>query len=196
MPTYLPETQRLQPTLVPEDGWSSYSATRPLVPQLNATTLAIISKRLSQALTVMLALQKFYTIEDLGRMTDINVHVIGAGLYEVPADAVWEELFHLLPSLRKLHVAFIGPEVGDIIKEEDNMTEFDMAVCPGCKRFEKRRIYSYGMFPYHVYLDKVKQATPLQAAPPTIVAAFNSGIQATPLQAAPPTIVAAFKSGM
>eukprot|EP00798_Chlamydomonas_sp_ICE-L_P022277 gene22277-29352_t len=38
MPTYLPETQRLQPTLVPEDGWSSYSATRPLVPRLNPTT--------------------------------------------------------------------------------------------------------------------------------------------------------------
>eukprot|EP00798_Chlamydomonas_sp_ICE-L_P022275 gene22275-29350_t len=51
-------------------------------------------------------------------------------------------------------------------------------------------ICSYGMFPYHVYLDKVKQATPLQAAPLTIVAAFNSGIYEEERELGRPTLKA------
>ena len=66
VPSYVPEVQRAVLHSIPESGWAEYEAARPLHPPLDPTLLAIVSKRLSQVLTVALALQKFYT-QQVGR---------------------------------------------------------------------------------------------------------------------------------
>ena len=61
LPSYVPEILRVILQPLPEAGWDAYIATRPIQPPLKPTTLAIVSKRLSQVLTVMLGLQQHYT---------------------------------------------------------------------------------------------------------------------------------------
>jgi hypothetical protein len=49
-----------------------------------------------------------YTREDLLLMEDLTVAVVGAATYEVFSGDVMEEVMHLLPQVKRLHVAFVG----------------------------------------------------------------------------------------
>ena len=51
---------------------------------------------------------KCYTREQLLQMTELTVAVIGAAGYEVLSGNVMEEVMHLMPQMKKLHVTFIG----------------------------------------------------------------------------------------
>jgi hypothetical protein len=49
----------------------------------------------------------------------LNIHVLGASAYEVLPDPSWEELLHLLPPVLLLRVAFVGPELGGLLEQEE-----------------------------------------------------------------------------
>jgi hypothetical protein len=69
-----------------------------------------VSTYVSQPLTTMLGLQHHYPWQQLTAMDSITVHVVGASQQDGPMQAgmVWEELMHLLPKVKKLHVVFVG----------------------------------------------------------------------------------------
>jgi hypothetical protein len=52
---------------------------------------------------------------------------------QVLANTAIEELLHLLPSVKALHVTFIGPE-WRVISPGPTCSHFDREVCPPCSR--------------------------------------------------------------
>ncbi len=54
---------------------------------------------------------------ELERKADLVVHVVGAAQHETPGCPAWEELLHLMPALRTLHVAFVGPAVEVVVQD-------------------------------------------------------------------------------
>lgn len=70
-----------------------------------------------------------YGISHFQDLTELVVHVVGAGAYELPASCVWEEITHLLPNIQKLTVEFIGPEVCLMIKSGEYPTKPMDEVC-------------------------------------------------------------------
>ncbi|EFJ42600.1 hypothetical protein VOLCADRAFT_121498 [Volvox carteri f. nagariensis] len=108
LPNYVPDKPPPRPTghssggvwePVPA-GWAAFRAWRPL-PAFDGAMMCLLSKRMSQALTVIQALQHHYTPEQLALRSHIEVHVLGASAFEVPADLIWEEIINLMPGPRE-----------------------------------------------------------------------------------------------
>ncbi|KAG2453133.1 hypothetical protein HYH02_002460 [Chlamydomonas schloesseri] len=229
---------------VPSGGWAAFQGWRPL-PVLDQALMCLLTKRVSQALTVVQALQHHYSPQQLAARSSFEIHVLGASAFEVPADKIWEELLNLLPPFdpaaaaaaaieslaspddddasvegkgagakakaagarsggggcgtytkavppRRLHVAFVGPELSDIIVDESDGRALPQGTAlstpappPG-----RELLYSYHLCTYQQY---AAGRTPLSEAPgappppassapapwrrPDLAVAFNSGIR-------------------
>lgn len=188
LPSYLPENLKTSFEPLPADGWGPYRRWRP-VPMIDPITFAVLTKRLSQPLTVMAGLQAMYSEAELRSMDSVTVHVIGASGFEVPTDNVWEELLHLLPSATQLHVAFIGPELRDILTDDTDGKMTQLNTCAkGCAAKGRKRFYSFHHCPYHTFLQRD------MASQPTVAVAFNSGIYEEDKELWKPTLAALIKS--
>ncbi|KXZ54279.1 hypothetical protein GPECTOR_5g367 [Gonium pectorale] len=181
------------------------------------------------------ALQHHYTPAQLASRRRVEVHVLGASGFEVPADRIWEELLNLLPPYvpakapvapttdaasgaaadakaavgdnvadaddadehgagpRELHVAFVGPELSDIIVEDSDGLALPqgsaLAVLPPPPG--RAMLYSYHLAPYQ---DWVAGRKPRRDGDGGGVAAAVSG--ARPAAWRRPDLAVAFNSGM
>ncbi|MEW5308793.1 MAG: hypothetical protein WDW38_000724 [Sanguina aurantia] len=143
-------------------GWDEYFMWRPL--QLQDVGLRCnLTKRLSQPLTILWALERLMPRDELSSMSGLTLHILGASGFEVAADAVYEELLHLLPGLRKLHVAFIGPELGDIMTEDSHQHTQEPICCTACIEARCTRTFSYHHCTYHEYVAHAEAAAALAA---------------------------------
>lgn len=93
-------------------GWPSYTAARALpVAEMNPSHVQFTQDALSKPLTMLYALSHVMSVEEIGSLRSLTVHVLGAGAWDVShgtMDAL-EELLHMLPKLQHLRVAFVGP---------------------------------------------------------------------------------------
>lgn len=83
-------------------------------------------------ITVLAAMEE--AIPDLPQRDELTLHFVGADWREVHQGAGFEELLHLLPSLKKLNLAMIGP---DVPKSPLKIIQFDC--CDSCK-YDGRQI--------------------------------------------------------
>lgn len=74
-------------------------------------------------------------------------------------------MLHLLPSLRKLHVAFIGPELAQIMTEDSSEHTQKLTCCKPCIDTRCTRSYSYHHSTYHEYVAHAEAAAVLAAGP-------------------------------
>ncbi|GLC41993.1 hypothetical protein PLESTB_001056500 [Pleodorina starrii] len=203
-------------------GWAAFQAWRPL-PAFDQAMMCLLTKRMSQALTVAQALQHHYTPQQLACRSSLEIHVLGASAFEVPADRIWEEILNLMPPYcptetqqppapaangaaaangadtangaatavvngsgggggggvggpRVLHVAFVGPELREIIVEESDGRALPQGTAlsvppppPG-----RELLYSYHLCPYQEFAAGRKGECSWRR--PDIAVAFNSGI--------------------
>jgi len=125
-------------------GWDAYPAWRGLAPtsQFAEQPLyrAHATEALSMPLTCLLGLQHFYPPDAaLWGKESLTIHVVGAGAFEYRGRAFWEELLHVMPQLKTINVALMGPEMADIVRgESDGHSDghypaTNMTCCDACK---------------------------------------------------------------
>ncbi|KAL6764359.1 hypothetical protein V8C86DRAFT_1584162 [Haematococcus lacustris] len=174
LPSYCPEGIRLPYQTLPAAGWEDYRTWRP-TPSLDAAVFAVLTKRLSQPLTALQALQHFYTPKELGSIQQLVLHVVGAGAFEVPADPVWEEVLHLAPpGVKAIHVDFVGPELREVCVPEVDGELMVKTMCPKCSDRGYTRSYAYHLHTYHDFIRR--QAAAGTPQKPHLVIAFNCGL--------------------
>ena len=119
-----------------DDYLSSWSCDAPPPFERTMTTLS-----LSPPLTVIAGLERFGLLERFDTsasapLVDLEIHLIGAELeFElVMAGPTWEQLLHRLPSVKRLRLVLVGPN----IKASDQGT-VDHECCPKCIRAGRTR---------------------------------------------------------
>jgi hypothetical protein len=152
------------------DSWAGYLALKRGDEHFNLPSellkmppvLAMLTDSLSVPMTIVYALQKHYGNAELGTMTDVCVHVIGAkATYENFGSHKYEEILHWLPACRSLSLFLVGPEAGS---ESEEIEVCEACVGAGCIPIQVICIQDI----YHQWDGRNKK--------PTLVLACNSGI--------------------
>ena len=93
----------------PED-WEEYAAVRGMPTKDDALT-AFITDVLTFPLTIFHALRVAVAPEALLMCSELEIHVLGAAFHEPNWLNKWGELLQLLPSVDKLKLVLIGPDI-------------------------------------------------------------------------------------
>jgi hypothetical protein len=100
----------------------------------------------------------------------LTIHVVGASsTFESPPGPVWEEILHVLPHCKKMHVSFIGPE---LMLPGGGTESFHQSfeTCPDCQSKKRERVYSLHCATYHEYHAST------YFTKPDFLVAFNTGM--------------------
>jgi splicing suppressor protein 51 len=102
----------------------------------------------------------------------LTIHVVGASSnLEFPPGPVWEEILHVLPHCKTMHVSFIGPELEFSADGTDSMNRgIANESCPDCQSKKRERIYSFHCATYHDYHAST------YFTKPDFLVAFNTGM--------------------
>ena len=122
---------------------------------------------LSQVNTILMGFYR-HDRDAFARKEVLTIHVAGANpAFECEGGAptcIWEEIMHVLPAVRRMHVVFVGPEVR-ITQELTQIQE-----CPECQRKGRVRMQGFHELTYHDYRAS------RHFTQPDFVAAFNTGM--------------------
>jgi splicing suppressor protein 51 len=121
----------------------------------------------TMALTIIAALE--YSFPDIEERTSLKIHLVGAMLREFQGGSILEEILHLLPSLKRLELIFIGLEIPKRTASEMGARIDQLECCPSCTSAGRTR--SYGMF-LGTYHDYVKTN---HYEKPNLAVAFHTG---------------------
>ncbi|TVY37365.1 putative protein MSS51-like protein, mitochondrial [Lachnellula subtilissima] len=134
----------------------------PMVVKL-AGLMRLASGTSSMALTILAALEAVFP--DISTRTTMKIHFIGAAGPELNGLMVFEELLHLLPSLKNLELTLVGFE----LPEPTEDTAMELECCPDCTAASRTRILRLWKGGYHDYAkEDVYQK-------PDLAVAFHTG---------------------
>ncbi|KAF2637958.1 hypothetical protein P280DRAFT_471615 [Massarina eburnea CBS 473.64] len=125
--------------------------------------LLCATDNLSMPLTVVSALEDIACDAE-----NINIHLVGATGRELVAMGNFEEILHLIPSVRSLHITAIGPS---LMAGSDSplIPKTSVDCCPACKADGRTRSIAVYKGLYHDY------AKIAEFEKPDLVVLFNSG---------------------
>ena len=126
-------------------------------------TLKSATSTSTMPLTVLTALED--THPQLSSMQRLTIHIVGATGREALNLMIFEEIVHLLPSLKHLYTVLIGPKLG----ADNSGQEVEMECCPECTSQGRRRTFSSHHSLYHEY------AASAAYAKPDLAVLFHSG---------------------
>ncbi|CAJ2508480.1 Uu.00g135060.m01.CDS01 [Anthostomella pinea] len=129
---------------------------------------ACASNTATMSLTILSAL------EDISwEAPQLRLHIVGATGRELTALASFEEILHLTPSLRGLHITAVGPGLPSVLDNGRNghhyMPKSDLECCPACTADGRTRSVSMYQGLYHEF------AKTGDYEKPDLVVLFNSG---------------------
>ncbi|EPE36752.1 hypothetical protein GLAREA_08915 [Glarea lozoyensis ATCC 20868] len=156
----------------------SFDLNLPLLAQADAETqkslqrlwlyLTLATETQSMPLTILAALE--LTIPSLATKTELTIHLIGAGAKELQNLLIFEELLHLLPSLKTLKLVFAGPECKNSgATPDDPVPEMQATCCPDCTKAGRKRVMALCSEVYHSF------ASMPQWKRPDLAVLFHSG---------------------
>ncbi|KAF2868462.1 hypothetical protein BDV95DRAFT_579897 [Massariosphaeria phaeospora] len=100
----------------------------------------------------------------------LNVHIVGGTEREIVALGNFEEMLHLIPSLRGLHTTVIGPEIpGGFEGKGHYLPRQNVDCCPTCKADGRQRSISLYQGVYHDFMKASEYRKP------DLAVLFNSG---------------------
>ncbi|CAG8647854.1 11736_t:CDS:1 [Funneliformis caledonium] len=148
------DENKLYPPL-PKD-WNGYFKWRKasIIPQRNDSFCRVITNTLSLPLTILSALSRFYTHDQLHSINDLVIHIVGANQYELSALMTFEEIMHVLPDLKVLHLVMIGPEM------TPKHHGFPLRCCPRCTTENRMRVISMYPMIYHEFANSSDYSQP------------------------------------
>jgi splicing suppressor protein 51 len=102
----------------------------------------------------------------------LTIHVVGASPnLRYPPGPVWEEILHVLPDCKTMHLSFIGPDLDVGADQRELMKRgFEAENCPDCQSKKQKRICSFHCATYHDYHAST------YFAKPDFLVAFNTGM--------------------
>jgi splicing suppressor protein 51 len=131
--------------------------------------LLCATDNLTMPLTIVAALEDIEL-----EKPDLKVHVVGATGRELLAMGNFEEILHLVPSLRSLYITAIGPGLapdgGSAVHDAPQLLpKTKVECCPGCKTNGRTRFFAVYSGLYHNFASKPEYERP------DLVVLFNSG---------------------
>ena len=103
----------------------------------------------------------------LATRDSLTIHFLGAAFREASTTGMMEELLHYLPTLKKLHICYVGPEVDESLNEVGKNF-----ACEKCRRDGRRRTCSFHNSEYH----RLMGSTGALPAPADLVVGLNTGM--------------------
>ena len=148
---------------------------------LDPKCVTMLTERLSYPLSLLYALQDVGVGPDntaIHEVTELRVHVVGAmSLTELLGIIRWEYLVHRLPTLKRFHIVFIGPELyGDAdsldetIPDEHMLDDSGMTMCEECSNKDRSIVYEMYNKCYHDFVSTSHYSVP------DVIVAYNCGL--------------------
>ncbi|KAJ4293256.1 hypothetical protein N0V90_008538 [Kalmusia sp. IMI 367209] len=126
--------------------------------------LLCATDNLTMPLTIVSALEDMTWGE-----SHVSIHIVGATDRELVALGNFEEILHLVPSLRSLHITAVGPGIpGGIENGGPYLPRQSLDCCPVCKEDGRERSISLYQGVYHDFTKHAKFEKP------DLVVLFNS----------------------
>lgn len=122
--------------------------------------LLLATDSMTVPLSVVAALED--SISDLSSREELELHLVGAAGKEFRNLSLFEELLHLLPSLRHLKVVLAGPESPGASAGQtgDFNQEIEMSCCTTCASQGRRRTVTSFQGGYHEYAARPAYTKP------------------------------------
>jgi splicing suppressor protein 51 len=142
-----------------------------------ASALIAATDKSTMILTIIAALEAVFP--DIGTRATITLHLIGATGKELDALMLFEEMLHLLPSLQKLHCAFVGLEMPTPGNPGEKLV---LDCCPDCVKAGRARSMEMWKGAYHDYIKTDPYFKP------DLAVAFHTGHSQEMMEEWAPTI--------
>lgn len=178
MPTGTPRSTYLP--LSTASGWLDYYTTisdKPMIagllsPDLKplvendemASAMTAATEKMSMMLSIIAGLEAVYP--DLGTKETVTLHLIGANAKELDALMLFEEILHLLPSLKEINTVMIGLEIPTQIGTEGKIV---LDCCPECMKQKRIRSMEMHKSAYHDFINSPAYLKP------DLAVAFQTG---------------------
>ena len=143
------------------------------LPDVVADDFTTITRSQSQPVTCLYAMYQFGISTFLNKGGNLRIDVVGADSYESPPTHIWEEILHMLPTIKRLTINFVGPNACQALEVNEYETA-PVECCPTCTLNHRER--HVGMFgsTYHEYFEKYVESGINEK--PDLVVAFNTGM--------------------
>ncbi len=142
-----------------------------------ASAMRAGTEKMSMMLSILAGLEAVYP--GLKTKESITLHLIGANAKELDALMLFEELLHLLPSLKEIHCVFIGLELPTPMDASERMV---LDCCPECMAQKRIRSVEMHKGAYHDF------ANGSAFEKPDLAVAFQSGHSQESVEEWTPTI--------
>ncbi|KJX97554.1 zinc finger mynd domain-containing protein 17 [Zymoseptoria brevis] len=151
-------------------GWNDFLQEVPLrydesEPFDDIITPAMATDCSSMTVTIVASLEHART--DLLDKEQLLLHIIGASALEVGRTNLFEDVLHLLPPLKRLHIVFVGPNANVSIFGPSYL--WNANICPACLHLGRQFVYSSVRGTYQDYVGSSDYRKP------DLAVIFNSG---------------------
>lgn len=166
--------------------------------EMYSPLLTLFTTNLSQPLSIVYGLERTYGVAALENMRVLTVDIVGAtNSFEAQFPDKYEEILHLLPRLRELHLRFIGPTLrapaapasssssssasmhaGNSSSSSSSSGEGHVFTHPLCDDCSGRKYtISFHSSMYHDFLaSAASSSSSSPSTAPSLIVAFNSGL--------------------
>ncbi|CAG8472034.1 479_t:CDS:1 [Ambispora leptoticha] len=162
---------------LPKD-WQTYFEWRN-APKFSESFLSVVTNSLSPPLTILAAIERFYTRDELHALDELIIHLIGASQYEIMSLSSFEEIMHVLPNVKVLRLILVGLE----LPNKTTPAGISMKCCSRCEKENRKRICALFPTSYHEHAEQ-----PDDYIKPHIAVGFNTGLYETDTEHWEPTV--------
>jgi splicing suppressor protein 51 len=138
--------------------------------------LLMCTDTLTMPLTILSGLEQLH----LDEKPELRIHLLGATGRELMALSSFEEIMHLVPGLKRVHVTAIGPhswtDAAEKLDQRDGryFPGREMSCCAECAQQGRKRSVASWKGVYHDFINSAVYDE--QKEKPDLIVAFNSGI--------------------
>ena len=179
VPIIINEDREKEPMRLPAN-WTAFYTARPAgIDMMTSRLRSATTEAMSRPLVALRALEALLGPVELGKRVELSIHVVGASnTYDAMRDVnAWEELAHVLPALRTLHLLMVGPDVMIDVPPPAFEQTMQCETCPNCATVGLVRTLTFA--PYLTYEGYV-EAKGDAFTPPDLAIAFNCGFHDEP----------------
>ena len=149
--------------------------------------LSLAAESASSVLTILAGAEA--SIPDIKTREKITIHIVGATDYEFQRLRMNEEFLHLLPTLKKIVVGYLGP---DLPTNDAETPLLPQECCPDCTENRRSREVFFKRGLYHELITSEL----IVQHPPDLLVALHPGFEEVESESWRPTLESMLDSGV